>query len=92
MRLVPQLVEYMAESIVAELLGGKLVEVGDRDRLVGVVENVILADLELEDLLEEEARELLNQHYEQVRASGAEYHELLRKIKQKLAKDKGIIL
>jgi len=82
----------MAESIVIELLAGKLVKVDDRERLVGVVENIILADLELEDQLEEEARELLNQHYEQVRASGAQYYELLRKVKEKLAKEKGIIL
>ncbi len=92
MRLLPQIVEYMAESIVIELLAGKLVKVDDRERLVGVVENIILADLELEDQLEEEARELLNQHYEQVRASGAQYYELLRKVKEKLAKEKGIIL
>ena len=92
MRLLPQIVEYMAESIVIELLAGKLVKVADRERLVGVVENIILADLELEDQLEEEARELLNQHYEQVRASGAQYYELLRKVKEKLAKEKGIIL
>ena len=90
MRLLPQIVEYMAESIVIELLAGKLVKVDDRERLVGVVENIILADLELEDQLEEEA--LLNQHYEQVRASGAQYYELLRKVKEKLAKEKGIIL
>lgn len=92
MRLLPQIVEYMAESIVIELLAGKLVKVDDRERLVGVVENIILADLELEDQLEEKARELLNQHYEQVRASGAQYYELLRKVKEKLAKEKGIIL
>ena len=92
MRLLPQIVEYMAESIVIELLAGKLVKVDDRERLVGVVENIILADLELEDQLEEEARELLNQHYEQVRASGAQYYEPLRKVKEKLAKEKGIIL
>ncbi len=92
MRLLPQIVEYMAESIVIELLAGKLVKVADRERLVGVVENIIFADLELEDQLEEEARELLNQHYEQVRASGAQYYELLRKVKEKLAKEKGIIL
>ena len=92
MRLLPQIVEYLAESIVIELLAGKLVKVDDRERLVGVVENIILADLELEDQLEEEARELLNQHYEQVRASGAQYYELLRKVKEKLAKEKGIIL
>jgi hypothetical protein len=92
MRLFPQLVRYVAETVVGELLANKLVEIDDRERIVGVVENIVTADLEREDLLEEEARELINRHYEQVRASGAEYYELFRKVKEKLAKDKGIIL
>jgi hypothetical protein len=92
MRLFPQLVRYMAETVVGELLASKLVEVDNRGRIAGVVENIILADLEREEQLEEEARELLNRHYEQVRASGAEYYELFRKVKEKLAKEKGIIL
>ena len=82
----------MADSIVGALLESKAVRLDDRERIAGKVENVILADLEAEERLEEEARELLNKHYEMVRAEGAEYGELLRKIKAKLAQDRGIVI
>ena len=92
MRLPPNLVLFMADSVVGELLSGGLIEMDDRDRIARIVENVVLDDLEAEERLEEEARELINRHYEQMRAEGAEYYVLLRKVKEKLARDKGMIL
>ena len=92
MRLLPHLVFYMAETVVAALVREKLVASDDESRLAGLVENVIVADLEAEERLDEEARELLSQHYEQVRASAANYRELFNKVKAKLAEDRGIIL
>ena len=92
MRLLPHLVSYMAETVAAALARETLGSIDDESRLAGLVENVIVADLEAEERLDEEARELLSQHYEQVRASGAHYRELFNKVKAKLAKDRGIIL
>ena len=92
MRLLPHLVSYMAETVVAALAREKLVSSDDESRLAGLVENVIIADLEAEERLDEEARELLSRHYEQVRDSGAHYRKLFNKIKAKLAKERGIIL
>ncbi len=83
---------YLAETVVNDLLRDGKVSTGDRQRVIGLVESVIRSELEIEDKLNEEARALLELHYEEVRASGAGYHELFGKVKARLAKEKGIIL
>lgn len=92
MRLAPRLIEHIAETVIANLLRDKKITVENERMLVGVVENIITADLEREDELNEEVRDLLKQHYQLVRKSGAAYDDLFRKIKKKLAEEKGIVL
>lgn len=92
MRLQPNLILYIAETVIGDLLRAGLLVCNDRERLAGMVQNIIVEDLEREDRLDEEARELLSRHYELVRSSGAEYEALFRKVKARLADEKGIIL
>jgi hypothetical protein len=92
MRLHPRLISYLAESVTADLLRDKLLAVDDADRLAAVVANIFTQEMEREDKLNEEVRALLAKHYEQVRSSGAEYDQLFKMVKAKLAKEKGIVL
>jgi hypothetical protein len=92
MRLHPRLISYLAESITADLQRDKLLAADGEDRLAAVIANQITEELEREDKLNEEVRALLAKHYEQVRSSGAEYDQLFKMVKAKLAKEKGIIL
>ena len=92
MKLHPQLVSYIAETLVADLIKEKKISVHDDRMIIGLVENVIEDEMELEAQLDEEVREVLSEYYEQMRASGVSYDEMFRKVKAQLAKEKGIVL
>ena len=92
MRLLPHLVQYMAETVVTHLAREGYAEIGSPRRLAEVVANILDGEMEREAALEEEAHDLLSRHYEQVRAEGAEYHELFKRVRDRLAGDRGFIL
>lgn len=92
MRLHHQFVEFLGRQIVADLIHNRKIKVRDERMIAGLVENVILADLEAEEELNDEARAVLKQHYDSMRAEGVNYDEMFRKVKAQLAKEKGIKL
>lgn len=92
MKLHPQLVTYIAETLMADLVKEKKVSVHDDRLLAGLIEHTIEDEMDVEAQLDEEVREVLSEHYEQMRAGGVSYDEMFRKVKAKLARDKGIVL
>ena len=92
MSLHPQLVAFLAESVIADLRRDGSIRVSDDRLLAGLVENVIEEEMERAAALDDEVREILNEHYEQMRASGLNYDEMFRKVKSKLASERGIVL
>ena len=92
MKLHPQVVIYISEQVIADLVRMHKISVHDDRMLVGLVENVINDELEQEEKLDAEVRGILAQHYEEMRRSGVSYDEMFRKVKHKLAKEKGIVL
>ena len=69
----------------------KIINPSDQDNIKQSVE-AITADLMQEDKLNDEVRELLSQHAEQIGRANVEYHELFKKLKAKLVRDRKIIL
>lgn len=65
---------------------------GEREALVLAIKNVITEDLKAEEQLEVEAREILEAHEGELRRSGVSFDQALRKMKQKLARDRGMVL
>ena len=92
MSLHPQLVAFLAESVIADLRRDGAIHVVDDRLLVGLIENVINDEMERAAELDDEVREILKEHYEQMRASGLNYDEMFRKVKSKLAAERGIVL
>jgi hypothetical protein len=91
-RLHPMLVNFIAESVAAELEHEKVVSFHDDRMIVGLVENVINAEMEREAELDEEVRAILSRHYEEMRRGGLNYDEMFRKVKAQLARERGIVL
>ena len=56
------------------------------------IENVLVEEFLLEDKIDEEAKKILSEHLDEIRRSNIEYNELLKQVKRKLAKDKGVVL
>jgi hypothetical protein len=52
----------------------------------------VLDDLNAEEQLDADARKLLLDHAKQIKDSAADYRQLLGKVKEKLARDRGFIL
>lgn len=92
MKLHPQLISYIAESVVADLIKEKKIIISDDRMIIGLIENTIEDEIEKEAFLDDEVREVLAEHYEVMRSTGVSYDEMFRKVKAKLARDKGIVL
>jgi hypothetical protein len=92
MRLTADQVEYIARKVVKTLVREGKLEVDSETRVAGELERVITEDLQVEDRLNDEVREVLVQHAGEMERSNITYSEMFKMVKRKLAKEKGIIL
>ncbi|HVG79743.1 MAG: DUF507 family protein [Candidatus Rokuibacteriota bacterium] len=82
----------MANAIVNRLTARKVVEVREEDVVRAVIRHVVSDNIAAEERLEADARQLLLDHAKMIKDSAADYRQLLGKVKEKLAKDRGFIL
>ena len=82
----------MAGAIVKRLAAKKVVEVRDEDVARAVIRHVVSDNIAAEEKLEADARQLLLEHAKMIKDSAADYRQLLGKVKEKLARDRGFIL
>jgi hypothetical protein len=82
----------MADAIVKRLAAKKVVEVRDEDVVRAVIRHVVSDNIAAEERLEADARQLLLDHAKMIKDSAADYRQLLGKVKEKLARDRGFIL
>ncbi|MCD6454705.1 MAG: DUF507 family protein [Candidatus Aminicenantes bacterium] len=92
MRLSKKQIAHLAMTIVRQLIEDGKIIVDDKNRLVEDIENVLIEEFLLEDKIDEEAKKILSEHLDEIRRSNIEYNELLKQVKRKLAKDKGVVL
>jgi hypothetical protein len=69
-----------------------MIEVPEGVDLAEQLFQVMDAEINLEDRLNEEVRTLLNQYGDQMRQSGASYQEMFKLIKNKLVRERKIVL
>ena len=94
MRLKKEQIDRLAEKVIADLTNEKLVVFKkERTAVLETIKAVIRDDISKEEELEREAERLLEQT---LRAAGGgadiDRHKMLKMIKQKLAKDRNIVL
>lgn len=93
MRLKKEMVQYIAQVMAKRLTErGHITYDGDLRNLEALFTNVIIEDLLVEDRLNEEVREILEQHQEQVNRGNIDYHKMFLMIKRKLAQERGLVL
>jgi len=85
-------VGYMANEVVKRLLGNKMIEAGKPAALAERIRLKMAEEIGLEDRLNEEVREILSQHAEEMRRTGASYQEMYKKVKGELARQRKLIL
>ncbi len=92
MLLVRDFVAHMANEVVKRLVEGELIETKAAVAVAQRVRQRMMDELTVEDRLNEEVREILIEHQDEMRRTGASYQEMYKKVKQQLARDRKLIL
>lgn len=82
----------MASAVVKRLTVRKVAEIKDEKTARAAIRQVVLDNLAAEEQLDAEARKLLMDHAKQIKDSAADYRQLLGKVKEKLARERGFVL
>jgi hypothetical protein len=90
MLLAREFVTYISKQLVKSLSPG-MVETPSPDLLAERIDSVITEDLEIEDRLNDEVRDLLSQYSEYMRREGVSYQEMFRRIKNTMISQRKII-
>jgi hypothetical protein len=85
-------VRLLSTKIAEDLVKQEMIEVPEGLDLAEQVFQVMDAEVNLEDRLNEEVRGLLNQYQDQMRQSGASYQEMFKLIKNKLVRERKLVL
>jgi hypothetical protein len=91
MRVPKKMVEDMAAQIVQELVAQNMIDHPDKERLYNLVHQVILDELMVEDKIDEEVRQILSEHTDEIQAANVQYHEMFKKVKAKLQRERNLI-
>ncbi len=94
MRLKEDQITRLADKVLADLTtAGLIVLKKERGAVLTAIKSVIAADVKVEEALEKDAEKLLDQT---LRSMGGgtdiDRHKMLRMIKEKLAKDRKVVL
>jgi hypothetical protein len=82
----------MASAVVKRLTVRKVAEIKDENTARAAIRQVVLDNLNAEEQLDADARKLLLDHAKQIKDSAADYRQLLGKVKEKLARERGFVL
>lgn len=93
MRLKKDMIQYIAQVMAKKLTDrGFITYEGDLRELEAIFANVITEDLLVEDRLNEEVRDILEQHQEEIDRGNIDYQKMFVMIKRKLAQERGLVL
>ncbi len=85
-------VAYMAGEVVKRLVEAQMIDAKAQEALVLRVRQRMAEELTVEDRLNDEVREILNQHSDEMRRTGVSYQEMYKKVKAQLARERKLIL
>ena len=85
-------VGYMAGEVVKRLLADKMIEASAPPALTQKVRAAMQDEISVEDRLNEEVREILTKHADEMRRTGVQYQEMYKKVKGELARQRKLIL
>jgi hypothetical protein len=90
MLLARELIGYLARQVVSGL-SPKYLETHNPQAAVDIIAAVIEEELQVEDRLNEEVRELLSEYSDYMRREGVSYQDMFRKIKNTLISQRKVI-
>jgi len=92
MSLQKEYVLYLSRRVVDEVIKREMIETSEvvslREKILAVME----AELGLEDRINDEVREILKDYADEMRNTGVSYQDMFKVVKNKLVKDKKVVL
>ena len=92
MSLQKEYVHYLSRRLVDELIKREMIESSDAVALREKILVVMEGELGLEDRINEEVREILKGYADEMRNTGVSYQDMFKVVKNKLVKDKKVVL
>ena len=87
-------VGHMATQVIKKLVEDKLIEVKEKelDAVITRVRLRMMDEITVEDKINDEVRNILTQHQDEMRRMGISYQEMFKKVKGQIARDRKLIL
>lgn len=85
-------IEHLAFTVVKGLLDANAVITEDKESLVKDIETIIAKELEKEDQLDEQVKEILKDKLDEIRNTNVDYYEMFKMVKSKLAQKENIVI
>ena len=92
MKLHSSQIEMLGHGVVKKIAEDGRAEVENPDEVGVRLMRLITEDLQVEDKLNDEVRQLLGLHEIEMRDKGIQYHEMFKIVKQKLVRERKLIL
>ena len=83
---------YMANEVAKRLAENNMIDATNPAALAERLRVKMTEEITIEDRINEEVREILNKHAEDMRRTGVSYQEMYKKVKGELARQKKVIL
>lgn len=85
-------IEIVGLETVGELVKEDILDADKGDKAAGLIERILKKEEAKLEALDQEAKELMKRHAEQMWRQGVDQNVMFRKIRAKLADEKGIVL
>jgi uncharacterized protein len=93
MRIPKTWVPLLAKKIVDNILSKNLADTTvPRDKLISETEGILMEELSIEDRLNDEVREILKTHAVEIEKGRLDYRKLFDLTKQKLVRERNLVL
>jgi hypothetical protein len=90
MLLPREFIEYLSRQLVKRL-SPAVFEVTDPTVATAAIQDIVLDEMEIEDRLNDEVREILSQYSDYMRREGVSYQEMFRRIKNKMLQERKVV-
>jgi hypothetical protein len=85
-------VAYMAKQVLKRLTTAGLIQYDQPDYVNEVMIQVLVDELSVEDRINDEVRQILEQHGNEMKQLGASYEDAFKAIKKQLVRERKVIL
>lgn len=93
MKLSKERISIIAKALTGRLIDGQYIKpLVSKEHIVSRVEYIITNDLSIEDKLNEDVKKLLKAYEREIEKGEIDYWKMFNMIKNKLAKERGLIL